>query len=98
MDMAIVGVRELQQHASRLVHDVEQGRAEYRVTVQGRDTGVALTQVGEIDVARVVTAADLIASPLWRHPIPEDIRQKMLDAIETGREAMGYVGDGQASL
>jgi len=97
MVTATVGIRELQQHASKLVSDVGQGRAEYHLTVQGRDTGVRLVRAAETRPQRVVTAADLADSPLWRRSMPEDVRKRMLDDIESGREAMGYVGDGHAS-
>ena len=97
MVTASVGIRELQQHASKLVLDVEQGRAEYHLTVQGRDTGVRLVRAAETRPERVVTAVALTSSPLWRRLMPEDARKQLLDAVEAGREAMGYVGDGQAS-
>ena len=92
-----IGVRELQQHASRVVRDVEQGRAEYRITVQGRDTGVVVTSAPTPRFGYGVTAAEAIAKGMWSRPIPEHIKQKMLSDIEAGREAEGYIGDGWAA-
>lgn len=92
-----IGIRELQQHASKLVRDVEQGRAEYRITVQGRDTGVMVTSAPSLSRSPGVLASDVMNSPWWQYKIPEDIRQKMLDDVEAGRDASGYVGDGGRS-
>jgi len=89
----LIGIRELQQHASRLVQDVEQGRAAYRVTVQGRETGVMLTKASGARVAATVTAAQVIASEWWQRELPDQVRLRMLAAVEEGRDAMGLVGE-----
>jgi len=87
-----VGIRELQQHASKIVQDVEQGHAEYRVTVQGRDTGVTLTKA---PAARRtgITVAELKKTDFWTRKWPEGVRKQLLDDIEAGREAVGYIGE-----
>jgi len=88
-----VGVRELQQHSSRLVRDVEQGVAEYHVSIQGRDTGVMLTKVQPTATHRGVPASQALSGPLWNREISEDARQQLLAWIEAGRDAMGSVGE-----
>jgi len=93
-----IGIRELQQNASKYVREVEEGRAEYRVTVQGRDTGVSLAKASAApDGPRYgVPLKDAIERGMWSRPISDDARQKMLAFIEEGRNAVGYINDGQA--
>jgi len=89
----LIGIRELQQHASRLVHDVEQGRAAYRVTVQGRDTGVMLAKASDARLAATATASQVMASEWWQRALPDQVRPRLLAAVEEGRDAMGLVGE-----
>jgi len=96
MVTASIGIRELQQNASKYVREVEEGRAVYRVTVQGRDTGVSLAKDTSGSESRGIRASDLAQSVWWRRQIPEDVKQKMLAFVEEGRDASGYVGDGHA--
>jgi len=88
-----IGIRELQQHASRLVREVEQGQAEYRVTVQGRDTGVTLARSDSQPRTSGATMAQVLASDLWQYGMPDEARRSLLARIEAGREAMGYIGE-----
>ncbi|MCL2781763.1 MAG: type II toxin-antitoxin system Phd/YefM family antitoxin [Actinomycetia bacterium] len=88
----VIGVRELQQHASRLIREVEQGRAEYRITVQGRDTGVILAASAGPDPAGSVPLVEAQRGRLWRDRLPQDTRRALLAQIEAQRDAMGLVG------
>lgn len=85
-------MRELQQHASRLVRAVEQGQAEYRVTVQGRDTGVTLARSGRRAPIGRVTLSQAVASGLWQGGSTSEARHDLLAQVESGRDAMGLVG------
>jgi len=87
-----VGIRELQQHASQLVRDVENG-IEYHITVQGRDTDVMLTKTSAMSPRTGVSAAEAMNSAWWKRELPEATRQRLLAGIEAGREASGYVGE-----
>ncbi|MCL2803772.1 MAG: type II toxin-antitoxin system prevent-host-death family antitoxin [Micrococcales bacterium] len=88
-----IGIRELQQHASRLVRAVEQGQAEYRVTVQGRDTGVTLSRSTGQAAASPVILAPGLASELWQGSLADDARRLLLANLEAGRDTMGLVGE-----
>jgi len=90
MTTETVGIRELQQHSSRLVREVEQGGVEYRISVQGRDTGVMLTKAPVI--VKGVTIAEAKRRGMWQHGLPEARKKALLDFIEAGREEMGYIG------
>ena len=91
MSVTTVGVRELQQHSSRLVRDVEQNDTEYRISVQGRDTGVVLTKNSGRPVSGVLLS-EVVARGLWRRNVPDEVRRQMLAEIEAGRDAVGFVG------
>jgi len=92
MTTETVGIRELQQHSSRLVREVEQGDVEYRISVQGRDTGVVLTKTTK-PLAKGVTAAEMMQSRWWSRELPESTRQALLEMVEKGRDAMGFIGE-----
>jgi len=92
MTTETVGIRELQQHSSRLVREVEQGGVEYRISVQGRDTGVVLAKTTQ-PLTNGVTADKLMQSRWWNGKVPDSVQQALLDMIEAGRDAMGYIGE-----
>lgn len=87
-----IGIRELQQRASMLVRNVEQGEVDYRITVQGRDTGVRLTKEKPVTV-RCQTLANALTNQWWGQTISDEARQRLLDEIEAGRDAMGLVSE-----
>jgi len=91
MTVSTVGIRELQQHSSSLVRDVEQGNVEYRITVQGRDTGVMLTKAAATR-PRGVSLADVRRSGLWDSNLAQPAKDRLLEFIEAGRDEVGFVG------
>jgi len=88
----MIGIRELQQHASKLVREVQTGKADYRITVQGRDTGVALTPAPTTP-GKPVASADPDHGGTWDSHVSPEAKQRLLDFIEKGREDMGYIGE-----
>jgi len=94
MSTTTIGIRELQQNASKLVRDVQEGRAEYSLTVQGRETGVVLAKAPQPKRQYGVPLTQALQSGLWRREIPADVKERMLASIEAGRDAMGVISDG----
>lgn len=85
-----IGLRDLQQHASKYVRAVEQGEAEYRVTVHGRDTGVVLTKAAPHETSLGVPLENIGLAP-WQTPMSDETKKALLAMIEAGRDAPGIV-------
>lgn len=91
--METIGIRELRQHASRIVKAAEHGTV-YRVTSHGKDTGVTIAlrrsdaeptgQAGAFveQARRVVRDGDR----------PPGFEAALLALVEEGRDTSGRVG------
>jgi prevent-host-death family protein len=89
----IIGVRELQAHTSRIVKNVQEDAKEYRVSVQGRDTGVVISLGAQRRPARRgASAAEMLASPLYTDTKPEGIAREQIAIVAAGRDASGRIG------
>ena len=89
--MDTVGIRELQQHASKVIRDVERTGREYEVTSQGRPTGVHISRRETAPAPRGATLAQLKESLSTRPTISAGQRQALLDFVEAGRDAVGSI-------
>jgi len=91
MTITTIGIRELQQHSSRLVRDVEQNDTAYRISLQGRDTGVILAKSATVRPPGA-TVAELRRRGLWNNDLPQSAKDRLLEFIEAGRDAVGRIG------
>ena len=99
--MESIGIRELRQHASRIIKSAEDG-AEYRVTNHGQDTGVTISR-RHVPAANVSSRqASGGASPdrvqvsgVYDQQRPVDYENLMLALVERGRDASGTVDTGR---
>jgi prevent-host-death family protein len=87
----MIGIRELQQNASRFVREAENG-TEFEITSQGRPTGVTLAKVKQ-PRRRGATLEELLASQNRRPQLSDEAAARLLRFVDEGREAAGYVGD-----
>lgn len=85
-----IGVRELQQHASRIIREVEAGEGDYVVTVQGRATSVVIAK-GAGDIAEGATAQQVLATP-FALDRDDEVTRALLEMLEAGRDASGTIG------
>jgi prevent-host-death family protein len=93
--MKTIGIRELRQHASRIIEAAEGGTT-YRVTNHGKDTGVLIgkQQHAQHDAAEERTGASpdqIIASGVYDSPKPETYEEEMLRLVERGRDRSGRI-------
>jgi antitoxin (DNA-binding transcriptional repressor) of toxin-antitoxin stability system len=86
----MIGIRELQREASRVVRSVELDGATYRVAVQGRPTDVVLRATSSRESGATVGRAR--ASDLYRDLGP-DLAAAWVAEIDSAREAQGQLGD-----
>lgn len=93
-----IGIRELRQHASRIIEAAEGGTT-YRVTNHGKDTGVrigkgdATRRGAEPERRRGATPDQVVSSGVYDSPKPESYEQEMLRIVERGRNESGRVGE-----
>lgn len=93
--MEAIGIRELRQHASRIIEAAEGGTT-YRVTNHGKDTGVFIgkQQHAHHDAAEQRTGASpdqVIASGVYDSPKPATYEEEMLRLVEQGRDRSGRI-------
>jgi prevent-host-death family protein len=93
-----IGIRELRQHASRIIEAAELGTT-YRVTNHGKDTGVligkgdASRRGAEPERRRGATPDQIVSTGVYDSPKPESYEQEMLRIVERGRNESGRVGE-----
>jgi|SRR5882672_3527439 prevent-host-death family protein len=93
-----IGIRELRQHASRIIEAAEGGTT-YRVTNHGKDTGVrigtgdASRRSAEPERRRGATPDQIVSSGVYDSRKPESYEQEMLRIVERGRNESGRVGE-----
>lgn len=80
----------MQQHASRIIREVEAGESEYRVTVQGRATSVVIAKATS-DLTGGATAEQVLAASFALDRDDETTRA-LLEMLEAGRDASGTIG------
>ena len=85
-----IGLRDLQQNASKYVRAVELGTDEYQVTVHGRDTGVRLTRANTPEPLLGVPLNQIGLAP-WQTPMPMETKQQLMAMVEAGRNASGFI-------
>lgn|GEM_PF-1682656 len=86
----MIGVRELQRDASRIVRAVDAGDETFRVSIQGHPTDVVVTRETRPS-RRGATLANVLASELYSAKPPEVLAEQ-LAMLEAGRDAVGVVG------
>lgn len=93
-----IGIRELRQHASRIIEAAEGGTI-YRVTNHGKDTGV---RIGKVEARRLGAEPErrrgaspdlVVSSGVYDSPKPLRYEQEMLRIVERGRDESGRVGE-----
>jgi len=88
MTVIDIALRELQRDTSRLVRDVEETGATYRVTVQGRSTAVVLHR--QTVPPSGATVGQARASALYEDK-PAEVLAAQLAELERSRDEAGWV-------
>lgn len=88
--MQTIGVRDLQQQASRVIRDVESGAQEYLVTVQGRATDVVIVRREPRHAGGTVEQALASALADRQH---DQVTAELISGLEAGRDGAGVLGD-----
>jgi len=87
-----IGLRDLQQNASRYVRAVQDGDDEFQVTVHGRDTGVILTRASSSKSGIGVPLGRVGLVP-WQTPMSDETKQELLAIVEAGRDSSGFIAE-----
>ncbi|MDR1152628.1 MAG: type II toxin-antitoxin system Phd/YefM family antitoxin [Bifidobacteriaceae bacterium] len=91
MSEKLIGIRELQRDASRVVRSVEEDGAMYRVTVRGRPIDVVLSTAPSLREPGA-SVARARASNLYTG-VPADVAALWVAEVEGAREAQGRLGE-----
>ncbi|MDR0283785.1 MAG: type II toxin-antitoxin system Phd/YefM family antitoxin [Propionibacteriaceae bacterium] len=89
MTVIDIGVRELQRELSRVVREVEDDGATYRITLQGRPTTVVL---GRTPTHRGASLTAVRGSALYE-PKPPGVAATQLAELVRSRDRAGRVGE-----
>ncbi|MDD4865740.1 MAG: type II toxin-antitoxin system prevent-host-death family antitoxin [Mycobacterium sp.] len=90
-----VGIRELRQHASKVIDAAEAGET-FHVTVRGKDTGVVIAKQSAtppLQRRRGATLAEIEQAGLYTQAPPTGYEEAMLDLVERGREDSGRISE-----